>query len=236
MESDDLTQALFRNYQRAGKEAKYWGFYFLRDLKKYGGLKVAQRLLAKTTKAGETKGFLALADVGRPDLSVEAVVLDARFRSLFSEQEIAIAEQRLARFPEASWRKRLKGTSVYPDELPEGRVYREGAVARVQVNRYERDSRAREACLARHGRRCKVCDLKFAERYGEIGEDFIHVHHLKPLATMREGYQINPESDLVPVCPNCHCMLHTSDPPLSIDELKERLGSGDKRSKQEQKS
>jgi hypothetical protein len=26
-------------------------------------------------------------------------------------------------------------------------------------------------------------------------EDFIHVHHLKPLATMRSGYKINPESE-----------------------------------------
>jgi 5-methylcytosine-specific restriction enzyme A len=224
MQDDALTQALYLNYQRAGREAKYWGFYFLRDLKKHGGLEVAKRLLAKTAKAGETKGFLALADAGRPDLSVEAVVLAPEFRSLFSEKELAIAEERLKRFPQFS-RKRLKSASAYPDELPEGRNYREGAVARVQVNRYERDPRARDACLARHGRRCKVCDLKFEERYGEIGEDFIHVHHVKPLATMRKGYRLKPESDLVPVCPNCHAMLHTSDPPLSVEELKEKLRS-----------
>lgn len=223
MQDDPLTQALYLNYQRAGREAKYWGFYFLRDLKKYGGLKVARRMLAKTTRAGDTKGFLALADAGRPDLSVEAVVLLPQFRGLFSAQELAIAEQRLKRFPTSSWRKSVARGGVYPDELPEGRDYREGAVARVQVNRYERDPDARAACLAKHGRQCKVCDLRFDERYGDIGKDFMHVHHVKPLGTMRREYRLNPETDLVPVCPNCHAMLHTSEPPLSVDELKVQL-------------
>ncbi len=226
MENDALTQMLYLNYQRAGREAKYWGFYFLRDLKKYGGLKVAKRMLAKTTRAGDTKGFLALADAGRPDLSVEAVVLLPQFRSLFSDQEIAIAEQRLKRFPASSWRKSVKRISVYPDEVPEGRDYREGAVTKVLVNRYERDPDARAACLAQNGTRCKVCGLSFDERYGDIGEDFIHVHHIKPLGITREEYKINPKTDLIPVCPNCHAMLHTSEPPLSVDELKAKLLAG----------
>lgn len=223
MENDALTQALYLNYQRAGREAKYWGSYFLRSLKKHGGREVAKRMLAKSTQAGDTKGFLALVDAGRRDLSVEAVVLMPQFRGLFSEQERAIAEKRLKRFPESSWRKNVKRASVYPDELPEGRDYREGAAARVQVNRYERDPAARVVCLKQHGRRCKVCDLKFDERYGDIGEGFIHVHHIKPLGMMRQEYKINPKTDLIPVCPNCHAMLHTSEPPLSVDELKAKL-------------
>lgn len=56
-----------------------------------------------------------------------------------------------------------------------------------------------------------------------IGKGFIHVHHKKPMATSRRAYRLNPEKDLVPVCPNCHAMLHTSDPPLSVDELKAAL-------------
>ena len=46
---------------------------------------------------------------------------------------------------------------------------------RVEVNRYERDPRARSACLAHYGTRCVVCGLDFAERYGQIGQGFIHV-------------------------------------------------------------
>jgi 5-methylcytosine-specific restriction protein A len=225
MEQDPLTQKLYSNYQRAGRETKYWGSYFLRELKKNGGLNVAKRMLAKTTRAGDTKGFLALADAGRPDLSVEAVVLSPQFRHMFSARELAVAEQRLKRFPTQAWRKDVDRGSIYPDEMPKGDKYKEGAVEKVQVNRYERDAAARDACLKKHGTRCTVCGLKFEDRYGDIGKGFIHVHHLKPLATARQEYEINPETDLLPVCPNCHAMLHTSDPPLSVAELKARLNS-----------
>jgi len=225
VQQDPLTQRLYANYQRAGREAKYWGSYFLRELKRHGGLKTAKRILAKSTTAGETKGFLALADAGRPDLSVEAVVLLPEFRHLFTDEELAIAEKRLKRFPSFSWRKQADRTTIYPDQLLPGHDYHEGAVARVAVNRYERDPAARALCLAKHGTRCHVCDLRFDERYGDIGDGFIHVHHLKPLATMRKDYQIVPETDLIPVCPNCHAMLHTSEPPFSVDELKAKLRS-----------
>jgi hypothetical protein len=148
MEEDALTKAMYSNYQRAGRETKYWGSYFLRELKKYGGLGVAKRMLAKATRNGDTKGFLALADAGRPDLSVEAVVLSPEFRHLFSTEELAIAERRLKRFPVHARRKNIDRAAIYPDELPTGRQYREGAVAQVKVNRYERDPKARAACLA----------------------------------------------------------------------------------------
>src|SRR5687767_10743109 len=104
MQNDELTQILYENYQRSGREVGYWAAYFLRALKKHGGLVLAKRILSNTTKAGETKGFLALADAGRPDLSLEAVVLSPEFRNLFTEQELAVAEQRLKRFPPSSWR------------------------------------------------------------------------------------------------------------------------------------
>ena len=61
--------------------------------------------------------------------------------------------------------------------------------------------------------------MSFSEVYGEIGEGFIHVHHKKPLAAMRTDYTIDPRKDLTPVCPNCHAMLHTKNPPLGVDEL-----------------
>lgn len=223
MQQDRLTQALYSNYQRAGRETKYWGSYFLRELKKYGGLAVAKRMLGKKSGNGDTKGFLALADAGRPDLSVESVVLSPEFRDLFSPDELATAERRLSRFPSDRQRKNVNPDTIYPDELPEGRSYREGAATRILVNRYERDPSARAACLAVKGTSCNVCDLRFEERYGDIGKGFIHVHHIKPLATTRGNYEIDPKRDLVPVCPNCHTMLHATDPPLSIEELKAKL-------------
>jgi 5-methylcytosine-specific restriction protein A len=113
-------------------------------------------------------------------------------------------------------------SNIYPDEPPPGHIYFEGAFATVLVNRYERDPGARRACLAYHGTNCAVCGLSFDRRYGDRGKGFIHVHHLKPLGTIRKGYRVNPKTDLAPVCPNCHAMLHR-EPLISIKELRVTL-------------
>lgn len=96
----------------------------------------------------------------------------------------------------------------------------EGAVRRVEVNRYERNRLNRALCISVQGTRCKVCDLLLEERYGKVGRDFIHVHHVVPVSKLGPGYLIDPTKDLVPVCPNCHAMLHRRDPPYGIDELR----------------
>ena len=128
----------------------------------------------------------------------------------------------IADFPDYANRRPVPIEQLFPEILPEGK-YVEGAVRRVTVSVYERDPKARAECIRRHGSRCVVCGLDFSNRYGNIGRGFIHVHHLKPLASRRREYQLNPAKDLVPVCPNCHAMLHTSEPPLSVDELKSIL-------------
>lgn len=98
--------------------------------------------------------------------------------------------------------------------------YYEGALTRITVNSYERNSRARQVCIQHHGPNCSVCNFNFANRFGDIGIGFIHVHHLKPLSEIREGYELDPINDLSPVCPNCHAMLHRRRPAYSIEELK----------------
>jgi hypothetical protein len=109
------------------------------------------------------------------------------------------------------------------DEIRDPTSLHEGAVTQVVVNAYERNPRARQECIAHYGSRCSVCDFDFEQVYGEIGRDFIHVHHLVPLSEIGKEYQINPVQDLRPVCPNCHAMLHRRMPPLSVLELKEKI-------------
>jgi len=102
----------------------------------------------------------------------------------------------------------------------------EGAVTRIEVNRYERDRRARGRCIARHGHRCAVCSFDFGATYGSYMEGYIHVHHLKPLSEVSERTEVNPETDLAPVCPNCHAALHGQNPPLSIEALRAIMRAG----------
>lgn len=110
--------------------------------------------------------------------------------------------------------------TIFPDEISPGAVGSEGARITVQVNRFERSAALREACIEHHGVRCVVCDLSFEERYGEIGRGFIHVHHLVPLSQIAGKTEVNAVTDLVPVCPNCHAMLHRGGcDPASLRQL-----------------
>ncbi len=110
--------------------------------------------------------------------------------------------------------------SLYADEIGAGDTFWEGAVSQVIVNRYERDPAARKACLTKYGCICVVCDMDFINWYGERGAGFIHVHHVTPISQLGPDYRVDPIADLVPVCPNCHAMLHRN-PPVTVQELQE---------------
>lgn len=217
---DNFHEAMLAVYTQAGKEVGYWASYFLRAVRRHGGLETAHRMLLPLKNESIQSGLQALIDAGRADISVESLVLRPQFQPLFSELELNEARRRLSTFPDYTIRKRVQSDSVFPETLPPDLPYFEGAVRKVTINSYERDPKARAVCLARHGYNCSVCNINFKEKYGAIGEQFIHVHHKKPLATIRKNYELKPTKDLVPVCPNCHAMLHTSEPPLSVSELK----------------
>src|SRR5690606_25280007 len=95
----------------------------------------------------------------------------------------------------------------------------EGAKKTITINAYERNPKARCLCLAHWGTECVICGFNFEHAYGEIGRGFIHVHHLIPVSQIGKSYQIDPISDLRPVCPNCHAMIHLKNPPMTIDEV-----------------
>lgn len=115
--------------------------------------------------------------------------------------------------------KHMSG-EVFPNEVKED--LEEGERITVTVNRYERNPIARKKCIDIHGDSCVVCSLNFGEVYGDVGEGFIHVHHVNPLHENGEQHVIDYEKNLVPVCPNCHAMLHrkVDGKTLSVKELK----------------
>ena len=97
---------------------------------------------------------------------------------------------------------------VMPQIIPT--VYEEGGIGKkVLVNRYERNAQARNRCIELKGSQCTVCGFDSKLVYGEDFKDRIEVHHITPLNEIQAEYQVNPETDLVPVCPNCHMILHT---------------------------
>ena len=90
----------------------------------------------------------------------------------------------------------------------------EGEMSEMHAVRHERSQEARRLCLshyrALHGGQvvCECCGFDFGAAYGALGEDFMEVHHLSPLSQQPGAHAIRPETDLVPLCANCHAMIH----------------------------
>lgn len=84
----------------------------------------------------------------------------------------------------------------------------EGNRIEFYTTRYERVSKYREAAIKIHGTKCQICGFDFKKKYGYIGENYIEVHHKKPLFSLDEELIPNPETDMITICSNCHRMIH----------------------------
>ena len=113
------------------------------------------------------------------------------------------------------------GAEGRSDIFPEGR-----RTERMHLVR-ERDpalrKRARELAREKHGRLfCSVCGFDFGKVYGEVGADYIEMHHTIPVSDLGDDGETRLE-DVALVCANCHRMLHRRRPWLSIEELEQIL-------------
>lgn len=88
---------------------------------------------------------------------------------------------------------------------------------------YERNARNKMLAIRFHGHKCKICGFDYDEFYGkDIANSYIEVHHIKPLSDGEQ--QVDPLKDLIPVCANCHRMLHRKmNGNISIDELQRKI-------------
>lgn len=97
----------------------------------------------------------------------------------------------------------------------------EGMKKQYYVARYERSAKNRKLAIKAHGYKCMACGFDFEEKYGELGKEFIEVHHVVPLSTRTEVVDINPETDLICLCANCHRMVHRKKNYVpNLEELK----------------
>ena len=89
-------------------------------------------------------------------------------------------------------------------------VFFEDGTGKVHQSRhYERNPAARAECLSHYGYKCHVCGFESEKTYGPLFKNKIEVHHIVPISERGKVYELDPVKDLVPICPNCHTMLHT---------------------------
>lgn len=167
-----------------------------------------------------------------PDIALERSVEWLNGKEPFLRTEVSRSLDKLLKYRQTSLPvsddailheiEALVGNGLwFPDDLDESRTYPQGAKKRVLVNAYERDRKARADCIRIYGAKCVVCGFDFQAQYGDLGRVIIHVHHLIPVSQLPEGYKVNPKTDLCPVCPNCHAIIHpTSSTTLTIKQAK----------------
>lgn len=95
----------------------------------------------------------------------------------------------------------------------------EGAELQLSGTRYERSRANRAMAIEIHGTRCFGCGVNPGELYGVEPKSIIHIHHLTPLSQMGETKPVNPRTELVPLCPNCHNFAHKRNPPYTPEEI-----------------
>jgi 5-methylcytosine-specific restriction enzyme A len=103
----------------------------------------------------------------------------------------------------------------------------EGEVRQRFARHRTRESRLRRAKLDEAKKRndgrlkCEVpfCGFDFGERYGAIGEDYAHVHHLEPLSDAPDTGRTVTLDQLAVVCANCHAMIHVGGQCRELDDL-----------------
>jgi hypothetical protein len=112
-------------------------------------------------------------------------------------------------------------SSALPEEIPDS--YPEGARRQISINAYERNPVARKACIEYHGSICTVCGFDFGSKYGGQFAGYIHVHHLTPLSKINKSYEVNPKEHMIPVCPNCHAVIHSGGKIKTVKQVQNML-------------
>jgi 5-methylcytosine-specific restriction enzyme A len=129
---------------------------------------------------------------------------------------------------EATWfnfltTQKIRHNPFIPTTNKTKEVYTEGTPNQIFITKYERNPFARKKCIDHHGYSCAICGFNFEKIYGTAGKKFIHVHHLAQIAKRGKSYDIDPINDLLPVCPNCHSIVHRRNPAYTPGEIKALL-------------
>lgn len=132
-----------------------------------------------------------------------------------------LAEAKVARSPQKKAPQPVSDPLLPDDEQTPGLT--EGRMRQVNLTKHERNPFLRQLCLKHYGYTCQVCGMNFGQMYGALGKDFIEVHHINPLSETDGEHVLDPTVGLIPLCSNCHSMIHRSQTGhvLTPRELKE---------------
>jgi predicted HNH restriction endonuclease len=106
----------------------------------------------------------------------------------------------------------------------------EGLEHQYNLTKKERNPELRRKCIEYYKHlwgghiHCICCGFDFGKAYGDIGEGYIEIHHVNPHHTYEGVHNVDPTKDLIPLCSNCHSMIHRVEGQgkcMSLKELKD---------------
>ena len=102
----------------------------------------------------------------------------------------------------------------------------------ISVEHRKRNMELRQACInyfkQQHGGKlvCECCGFDYRKVY-DIDDEYIEVHHRFPFAHTDGEHEVDATTDLVPLCANCHRMIHHGmggrGKCMSLENLKKKL-------------
>lgn len=105
----------------------------------------------------------------------------------------------------------------------------EGVEHQYNLTKKERNPELRQKCIEYYKQmwnghiRCLCCGFDFGKAYENIGEGYIEIHHVNPHHTFEGEHMVDPLTDLIPLCSNCHSMIHRVNGAgkcMTLDDLK----------------
>ena len=84
------------------------------------------------------------------------------------------------------------------------------------------NEKIKKECIDYYGAICDICGFDFGYTYGEAYEGCIEVHNVHGLEE-EITENTHPTEDLIPICCNCHRIIHSQTPPISVEQMRKMV-------------
>jgi len=179
-----------------------------------------ERLEYATYRSIHGNGIFQITETGKGYLIENTEIIEYLLSNNFAYKDIKDS------FEDVSVAKEnRKKVLTYDENL----MITEGTKRNRNVILYTRSSKLRDFAIEKYtvgGHiKCVVCLFDFFDFYGEIGKNYIEIHHVKPVLQYEEEEEDKFLKDalenVIPACSNCHRMIHRNrQNPLSVVDLK----------------
>jgi len=180
-----------------------------------------ERLGYATYQRIQQNGLFQITDNGKRYLSENIEIIEYLLSNNFAYEDVRDSFDDVSVATEN--RKKIL---TYDENL----MITEGTKRNRNVTLYERSRKLRDFAIEQHTKvghiRCIACFFDFLDFYGDIGKDYIEIHHVKPVFRYEDEDRIvflkRALENVIPACSNCHRIIHRDRRnPLSMMHLKD---------------